>query len=180
MAQTSITAWIWFAVINVCLTLLASVTWLALALVATHSVEAKGTIAAWAFHAFIDINLTCLALPTLRANTGEALIVFSLLTYSTIFTGSGAAGGQEGLTVFTSVRQQTVALVSSNIIDAGSLVEAGVGGTLIDVSLAVRPSKASSACAVISTSHVLAGSPIHAGVGFAFIVIDVTVLAAPA
>ena len=38
----------------------------------------------------------------------------------------------------TSVRQQTVALVSSHIIDAGALVEAGVGGTLVDVSLAVR------------------------------------------
>lgn len=38
----------------------------------------------------------------------------------------------------TGVRQQAVALVSSHIIDAGALVEAGVGGALIDVSLAVR------------------------------------------
>ena len=51
----------WFAVIDVCLTLLASVTWLALALVAAHSVEAKTVVTAWAYHAFIDINLTCLA-----------------------------------------------------------------------------------------------------------------------
>lgn len=39
----------------------------------------------------------------------------------------------------TSVRQQAVALVSSHVIYAGALVEAGVGGALVDVSLAVRP-----------------------------------------
>lgn len=39
----------------------------------------------------------------------------------------------------TGVRQQAVALVSSHAIDAGALVEAGVGGALVDVSLAVRP-----------------------------------------
>lgn len=40
-------------------------------------------------------------LPSFRADAGEALVVFRLLTYSTIFTGSGAAGRQQGLTVFT-------------------------------------------------------------------------------
>lgn len=122
----------WFAVIGVCLTLLASVTWLALALVATHSVMANSTIATWALHTLIDINLTCLTLrqkivkgrlitlssgkvgmtrwnrnewmdtlPSFRADAREALVVFRLLTYSTIFTGSGAAGRQQSLTVFT-------------------------------------------------------------------------------
>lgn len=52
----------WFAVVSVCLTLLASVTWLALALVATHSVMANSTIAARALHAFVDVNLTSLTL----------------------------------------------------------------------------------------------------------------------
>lgn len=37
----------------------------------------------------------------------------------------------------TCVGQQAVALVSSYIIDAGALVQAGVGRTLVDVSLAV-------------------------------------------
>lgn len=50
----------WFAVISVCLTLLASVSWLALALVASHCVMANGAIAAWALDTFIDINLTSL------------------------------------------------------------------------------------------------------------------------
>lgn len=50
----------WFAVISVSLTLLASVTWLALALVTTHNVMANSTIAAWALYTFVDINLTCL------------------------------------------------------------------------------------------------------------------------
>ncbi len=50
----------WFAVISVCLTLLARVTWLTLALVATLSVMANSTIATWALHTFVDINLTCL------------------------------------------------------------------------------------------------------------------------
>lgn len=52
----------WFAVIGVCLTLLASVTWLTLALVATHSVLAYSTVTAWALHTFVDINLTSLTL----------------------------------------------------------------------------------------------------------------------
>lgn len=38
----------------------------------------------------------------------------------------------------TRVRQDAVALVPCDIIDAGPLVEAGVGGTFIDVGLAVR------------------------------------------
>lgn len=141
---------------------------------------ANSTIATWALHTFVDINLTCLTLPSFRADAREALIVFRLFTYSTIFAGSGAAGCQQSLTVFTSVGQQTVALVSSHIIDAGALVEAGVGGTLVDVSLAVRSSEASSARAVVSAGHVLAGSPIHAWVGLTLIVIDVTVWATPA
>lgn len=123
-----------------------------------------GTISAWALYTFVDINLTCLALPSFRADAGETLVVFCLLTHPTIFTGSGAAGSQQGLTVFTSVGQQTVALVSSHIVDAGALVEAGVGGTLVYVSLAVRSCEASSACAVISACHVFAGSSIHARV----------------
>lgn len=179
-AQTTVTAGIWFAVISVCLTLLASVAWLALALVASHSVMANGAIAAWALHTFIDINLTRLTLPSFRADAGEALVVFRLLAYSTVFTGSSTAGGQQGLTVFTSVGQQTVALVSGYIIDAGALVEAGVGGTLIDVSLAVRSCEADSACTVVSAGHVLAGSPIHAWVGLALVIVDVTIWAAPA
>lgn len=52
----------WLAVINVSLTLLARVTRLAFALVATHGVEAKRSVAARALHTFVDINLTCLTL----------------------------------------------------------------------------------------------------------------------
>lgn len=52
----------WSAVVIVCLTLLPRVTRLALALVATHSVNAKSTITAWAFHTFIDVDFTCLTL----------------------------------------------------------------------------------------------------------------------
>lgn len=40
-------------------------------------------------------------LPSFRADAGEALVVFRFLTYATVLTGSGAAGGQQGLTVFT-------------------------------------------------------------------------------
>ena len=38
----------------------------------------------------------------------------------------------------TGVGQQTVAFVSGHVVDAGAQVEAGVGRTLVDVSLAVR------------------------------------------
>lgn len=51
----------WFAVISVCLTLLASVAWQAHALVATHCIVANSTIAARALHTFIDIELTSLS-----------------------------------------------------------------------------------------------------------------------
>lgn len=42
-----------------------------------------------------------LTLPSFRADAGEALVVLRLLTYATVFAGSGAAGGQQGLAVFT-------------------------------------------------------------------------------
>lgn len=51
----------WFAVIGVCLTLLASIAWQAHALVATHGIMANSTIAARALHTFIDIDLTSLS-----------------------------------------------------------------------------------------------------------------------
>ena len=38
----------------------------------------------------------------------------------------------------TSVWQHTVALVSGHVVDAAALVQAGVGATLVDVSLTVR------------------------------------------
>lgn len=179
-AQTAVTAGIWFAVISVSFTLLTGVTWLALALIAAHSVMTNGTISAWALDTFIDINFTCLTLPSFGADAGEALVVLCLLTYATIFTGSGAAGCQQGLTVLTSVGKQTVALVSSHIVNAGALVEAGVGGTLVYVSLAVRSCEASPARAVVSAGHVFAGSSIHARVRLTLIVVDITVWTTPA
>lgn len=60
------------------------------------------------------------------------------------------------------------------------MVEAGVGCTLVNVSLAVRSTEAGSAGAVVSTGHVLAGSSVHTRVGLTLVVIDVTVRAAPA
>lgn len=48
----------WFAVIDVRFTLLASVTCLALALVATHGVEAHSTIAARMFYTFVYVDFT--------------------------------------------------------------------------------------------------------------------------
>lgn len=52
----------WFAVVNVNLTLQASVPWLAQALVTPHCVVTNGSIVAWVFHTLIDVNLTCLTL----------------------------------------------------------------------------------------------------------------------
>lgn len=57
-----------FAVISVNLTLQASVTWLAQALVTTHCVVTNSSIAAWVFHTLIDVNLTRLALKEKRDN----------------------------------------------------------------------------------------------------------------
>lgn len=179
-AQTSVTAGVWFAVVSVGLTLLAGVTWLALALVAPHGVMAHSTVAARALHTFVDIYLTCLTLPSFGADAGEALVIFRLFTNTPVFTGSGAAGRQQGLTVITSVGQQTVALITGHVVDAGALVQAGVGGTLVDVSLAVRSSEARPAGAVVPAGHVLAGPPVHARVGLTLVVVDVTVGPAPA
>lgn len=52
----------WFTVICVYLTLMASIAWLANALVATHCVMANGAIAAWVLHTFVDVKFTCLTL----------------------------------------------------------------------------------------------------------------------
>lgn len=97
-----------------------------------------------------------------------------------MFTGFGAARCHQGLTVLSGVGQDAVALVACNIVNAGPLVEAWVGGTFVDVGLAVWASKAHAAGADVSAGHVLAGASIHAGIGFTLIVVDVTVFAAPA
>lgn len=140
---------------------------------------AESTVAAWILHTLVDINFTCLTLPSFRANAGEALIIFSFFTYSTIFARSWTTRSQQDFTVVTSVWKQTIALISSHIVNAGALVETWVGGALVDVSLTVRASKSCSACAMISASHVFAGSTIHARIGLTLIVIDVTVWSTP-
>lgn len=64
-----------FAVISVNLTLEASVTRLAKALVTTHCVMTNGSIATWAFHTLIDVNLTCL---TLKEKRDKVNITFQM------------------------------------------------------------------------------------------------------
>lgn len=59
------------------------------------------------------------------------------------------------------------------------MVQTWVGGTFVDISLAVRSCKANLAGANVSTDHVLTCASIHAWVGFTFIIIDVTVFANP-
>lgn len=59
------------------------------------------------------------------------------------------------------------------------MVQTWVGGTFIDISLAVWPSKASSAGADVSTDHVLTCTSIHAWVGLTLIIVYVTVFANP-
>lgn len=139
----------------------------------------ESTIAAWILHTLVNVNFTRLTLPPFRADAGKALIIFSFFTYSTIFARSWAARSQHDFTVITSVRKQTIALISSHIINAGALVETWVGGTLVDVSLTVRASESCSACAMIAAGHVLAGSTVHTWVGLALVVIDVTVWSTP-
>lgn len=139
-----------------------------------------GIISTRVFDTFVDIYLTRLALPSFRTHTREALIVFGLLTHASILTGFRATRGQQGFTVLTSVRQQTIAFVSSHVINTGSLIQARVGGAFVDICLAVGTAEASAACADVATGHVLTGASIHTGVGLTLIVIDVTVDTTPA
>lgn len=138
-----------------------------------------GVISARVFDTFVNVHLTRLALPSLKAHTREALVVFRLLAYTSILTRFRAARGQQGLTCLTSVRQQTVAFISGHVINTGSLIQARVGGAFIDISLAVGTTEAGAACADVATGHVLTGASIHTGVGLTLIVVDVTVDTTP-
>lgn len=60
------------------------------------------------------------------------------------------------------------------------MVQTWVGGTFVDVRLAVRSCKSNLTGANVSTDHVFAGASVHAGVGLALVVVDVTVSADPA
>lgn len=60
------------------------------------------------------------------------------------------------------------------------MVQAGIGGTFVNVGLTAWTSEADSAGADISARHILAGASVHAGVGLTLVVVDVTVLATPA
>lgn len=97
-----------------------------------------------------------------------------------MLAGFGAAWGHQGVTVLSCVRQNTVALVPCNIVNARPLVEAGVGGAFIDVGLAVRSSEAHATGADVAAGHILAGASVHARVGLTLVVVDVTVFTAPA
>lgn len=97
-----------------------------------------------------------------------------------MFAGFGAAGCHQGFTVLSSVWQDTVALVACDVVNARPLIEAGVGGTFIDVGLTVWPSEAHATGANVSAGHVLAGASIHTWVGFTLIVVDVAVFTTPA
>lgn len=140
---------------------------------------AESTVAAWILHTLVNVNFTCLTLPSFGADAGEALIIISFFTYSPIFTRSWVTWRKQDFTVVTSVRKQTIALISSHVINTGALVETWIGGTLVDVSLTIRACESCSASAMIATSHVLAGSTIHTRIGFTLIVVDVTVWSAP-
>lgn len=59
------------------------------------------------------------------------------------------------------------------------MVQTWVGGTFIDIGLAVGSSEASSAGADVSTDHVFTGASIHARVGLTLIIVYVTVFANP-
>lgn len=178
-AGTPIVTRVGSAVINVTLTVATRVAGLAEAAVAAVGVLAGGTMATWAFHTLIDVNLAGLTLPACGTDTGKALVVLRLLAYPAVFAGAGGTWGQHHLTCGSCIGQRTVALVPSDIIDAGSLIQAGVGGTFVDVGLAVRATEAFSAGAYVATGHVLAGATVDTRVGLTLVVVDVTVCSTP-
>lgn len=178
-AGTPIVTWVGPAVIDVTLTVASCVASLAEAAVAAIGVLAGGIMATWAFHTLIDVDLTGLTLPACGTDTGKALIVLRLLAHSTVFAGAGGTWGQYHLTRGSCVGQRTVALVPGDIINAGPLVQAGVGGTFVDVGLAVRATEAFSAGAHVATCHVSAGATIDTRVRLTFVVVDITVCSTP-
>lgn len=179
-AEATVTAGVGLAVIDVCLTVATRVARFATALVAANGVLADGVISARIFNTLVDVHLTCLALPSRRTHTREALVVFRFLANASVLTGFRAARGQQGLTVLASVRKQTVAFVSGHIINAGSLIQAWVGGTFVDIRLAIGTAEAGATCADVATGHVLTSASIHTGVGLALVVVNVTVDSTPA
>ena len=178
-AGTPIVTRVGAAVIDVTLTVATCIAGLAEAAVAAIGVLAGGPMATWAFHTLIDVNLAGLTLPACGTDTGKTLIVFRLLAYPAVFAGAGSTWGQHHLTRGSCIWQRTVALVSSDIINAGPLVQAGVGGTFVDVGLAIRATEAFSAGAYVATGHVLAGATVDTRVGLTLVVVDVTVCSTP-
>lgn len=178
-ARTPIVTRVGSAVIDVALTVATCVAGLADAAVAAIAVLTGGTMATWVSHTLIDVNLAGLTLPACGTDTGKALVVLRLLAYSAVFAGAGGTWGQHHLTRGSCIGQRAVALVPGDIIDAGPLVQAGVGGTFVDVGLAVWATEAFSAGAYVAAGHVLAGATVDTRVGLALIVVDVTVCSTP-
>lgn len=178
-AGTPVVTWVGSAVIDVTLAVATRVASLAEAAVAAIGVLARGTMATRAFHTLIDVDLAGLTLPACGTDTGKALIVLGLLAYPTVFAGAGGTWGQHHLTCGSCIGQRAVAFVPSDIINAGALVQAGVGSTFVNVGLAVRATEAFSAGAYVATGHVFAGATVDTRVGLTLIVVDVTVCPTP-
>lgn len=124
-------------VVNIALTVAARVASLAKAAVATVSVLAGSAMATRALHTLIDVDLAGLPLPSSRADARKTLVVLGLLANPAVLAGAGGTGGQHYLACGSCVGQWTVAVVPGNVIDAGALVQARVGCTLVDIGLAV-------------------------------------------
>lgn len=168
------------AVVDVCFTAGAGEAGSAEASVAPVSVLAGGTVPAGALNTLVDVNLTSLTLPPRRTGTREALVVFRLLALAPILAGVAGTGSQHISTSGSSIGGQAVALESSNSINAGSLVQARIGSTFVDVCLAIGTTESLPAGADVASGHVFTGAAVHTRVGLALIVVDVTVGTTPA
>lgn len=179
MARATVHTGTWIAVVDVGLTVVACKARPTRTDVASQRVGTAASILARVGYTLINIHLTDPTLPSVSAGAHKVLVVRGVVTEATVPTRVGRAGNQDVLTVFSCIRQLTLAGVTSNPIHAHCFVQAWVRGTIVDIELAVLASKALLAFTDVSIHQVRTAPSILAWVGVTLVLVNATVHPSP-
>lgn len=180
LTGASIQARIRCAVIDIHLTIDASVARAAGTSIAAKCVGASAPVSTWVLVTFINVNVALLPLPAWCTTADKLFIIRSVVTDTIVLTWVREARSQDILTVPSGVRQVTPASVTGNAINTGALVEAGAGSTVVYIGLAVSPLEAFFAFATIAIDIICAGAKMLAWIGFTLIAVHITIGTSPA
>lgn len=165
---------VWVAVININITAISCISWLAATYKVVQTILTCCSIYTGVVFTVIKIHLTVFTSSSPRTSTFVSRSIWYSVTCSTIFTGLGLAFINVRVTVGAGVPHRTHTLISSQEIPAGAPIAACYPPTVINISL--TSVSLISMCTGTSKgiNFVFAGCPILAWIASTFINVDIT------